>query len=195
MEILNYGCGYDVHKDALNVDIRPCVEGVVSAHRRYEWMRKEAYDEIRLFHVVEHMTGMESMELMETFYYCARPDAELIIRCPYGATDDAWENPEHVRPLYEMSFTPYSQLYWWREHTDYTADWQPHTCTFMVTEKNWDDNYEAMYKRIRTERNIVTEMEVKLRCVKPKREIVKGTKPEREDWGVYVLDFRKVIEA
>jgi hypothetical protein len=41
---------------------------------------------------------------MQELWRVAKPDAILGIRCPHGASDDADEDPTHVRRMFPRSF-------------------------------------------------------------------------------------------
>jgi hypothetical protein len=44
--------------------------------------------------------------LMQELHRIAKPNGKLVIRCPHGASDDAWEDPTHVRAFFARSFGP-----------------------------------------------------------------------------------------
>ena len=60
---------------------------------------------------------------MQELWRIAKPNAKMVIRVPHGASDDAWEDPTHVRAYFSNSFGYYSQPYYWRADYGYRGDW------------------------------------------------------------------------
>jgi hypothetical protein len=90
---------------------------------------------------------------------------------PHGASDDAWEDPTHVRPYFLKSFGYFSQPYHWRSQGyGYDADWQPETVTLRVGRQHSGANANEFLERVMHERNLVQEMVAVMRAVKPIRE-------------------------
>jgi SAM-dependent methyltransferase len=63
--------------------------------------------------------------LMQELHRIAKPNGKLVIRCPHGASDDAWEDPTHVRAFFARSFGYFSQPFYWLADYGYRGDWQP----------------------------------------------------------------------
>jgi hypothetical protein len=104
----------------------------------------------------------------------AKAGCELVVKCPYGSSDDADEDPTHVRRMFLGSFGYFSQPYYWRADYGYRGDWQPATIVLRPTTRFFMSTDEAIANALVTERNVVEEMTVTLRAVKPARP------PERE---------------
>ena len=95
----------------------------------------------------------------------------MTIRCPYGSSDDAWEDQTHVRAYFMQSFGYFSQPYYWRADYGYHGDWQPVEITLRMTKSRYDAiPQHALLQTINRERNVVQEMVCILEAIKPLRE-------------------------
>jgi len=129
---------------------------------------ENSVDQFMMSHVIEHIT--DTLSLMQELHRIAKPDATITIRCPYGSSDDAWEDPTHVRAYFIQSFGYFSQPYYWRADYGYRGDWQPETLELIVSKEYEGADAHAVLQRVYRERNVVTEMIATLRAVKPIRE-------------------------
>lgn len=120
-------------------------------------------------HVLEHLRN--PLGFMQELHRVCKPNAQAMFRLPHGGSDDAWEDPTHRRPWFDGSFLPYAQPYYWRADYGYRGDWQPIAVELLV-DKETLRRYDAqqVYELSRTARNVVREMVVYLRCIKPIRE-------------------------
>lgn len=178
---LNIGCGRNVIEGWMNVDIVPLpgVDVVYDLERpKLERLplNDDSVEEFLLSHVIEHVRN--SLGLMEELHRVAKPDARMVIRVPHGASDDAHEDPTHVRCYFPGSFGYFSQPYYWRADYGYRGDWitdlvKLHLAPSLAPVfKPFD--HMVVWERIQCERNCVQEMVAELRAVKPVRE------PKRE---------------
>lgn len=167
---LNIGCGTSPQEGWTNLDLQPgpgvdvvCnIETVVP-------LDDDSVDEMLMSHVLEHLCF--PLRAMENLWFAAKPGCKLTIRVPHGASDDAWEDPTHVRPYFLQSFGYFSQPYHWRtQGYGYQADWQPEKVTLMVDREHAGRNKTELLNRIQHERNLVREMVAVLRKVSPIRE-------------------------
>jgi len=169
---LNLGCGRNIVADWVNVDwmALPGVNVVANlndcAHTPLPFA-DDSVDELLLSHVLEHVPN--SLALMQELHRIAKPGAKAIVRVPYGSSDDAWEDPTHVRPYFYGSFGYFSQPYYWRADYGYRGDWQPQTITLHVPQPLAGIDRTAFLERLRTERNLVSEMVAELVAIKPIR--------------------------
>jgi SAM-dependent methyltransferase len=170
---LNLGCGRNIIADWVNVDwmALPGVDVVANLNDCAATplpFDDDSVDELVLSHVLEHVPN--SLPLMQELHRIAKAGAKVTIRTPYGSSDDAWEDPTHVRPYFYGSFGYFSQPYYWRADYGYRGDWQPLVVTMRVPERHAGADRAAFLERLRTERNLVLEMVAELVAVKPIRE-------------------------
>ncbi len=171
---LNVGCGRNILDGWLNldnadlpgIDIRFDLE---TCRNTPIPLPDNCIDELLLSHVIEHIH--DSLALMQELYRVAKPGALCIIRVPYGSSDDAWEDPTHVRPYFPGSFGYFSQPYYWRADYGYRGDWQTETIHLhMLTEKYRGVPQEQLVQLLERARNLVVEMIATLVAVKPLRQ-------------------------
>ena len=109
--------------------------------------------------------------LMQELHRIAKPNGKLVIRCPHGASDDAWEDPTHVRAFFAQSFGYFTQPFYWRADYGYRGDWQPAKIVFAVDGRTHQGmTVEAIAKQIEMQRNVVREMIAELIAIKPIRQ-------------------------
>lgn len=169
---LHLGCGRNILAGWVNVD-RVALPGVDVVADLDDCARTrlpfadDSVEELKMVHTLEHIR--DTLGLMSELHRVARPGALLTILVPHGASDDAWEDPTHVRAYYQASFGYFSQPFYWRADYGYRADWQPEDVLLFVPAAECVDA-EAIRRRVVHERNLVKEMQATLRAVKPARE-------------------------
>jgi SAM-dependent methyltransferase len=127
-----------------------------------------AADEFMLAHVIEHLT--DPLGLMQELHRIARAGAKATIRCPYGASDDADEDPTHRRRMFLQSFGYFSQPFYWRADYGYRGDWEPERIVLFVDRATYGALAPSdVLRRVREVRNVVLEMVAELTAVKPIR--------------------------
>jgi SAM-dependent methyltransferase len=171
---LNVGCGRNTQDGWINLDSAPLpgVDLVCDLER----LRDRPIDlpdgtvsHFQLSHVIEHLR--DSLGLMQELWRLATPGALAVIRVPHGASDDAWEDPTHVRAYFPRSFGFFSQPFYWRADYGYRGDWNPERLTLLVDRTRCAGlSPQETYMRAQRERNLVREMICELRAVKPRRE-------------------------
>jgi len=141
---------------------------------------EDSVDFVFASHLIEHIRY--PLVLMEELYRVAKPTCEAVFRCPYGSTDDAWEDPTHVRPMFHGSWGYFGQPHYWNKDYLYTGDWQATRIQLVVradavkadTVRRAGLGEEAAMNQIglliTQARNIVAEMIVTMRVCKPARE-------------------------
>lgn len=174
---LHLGCGRTLLPDCVNVD---SVEapGVVVADLDAcaTWplpFEDGAFDQVIAIHLLEHIRN--PLPLMQELYRVCTDGARMIVRVPYGSSDDAFEDPGHVRQYFTQSFGYFSQPFYWRADYGYRGDWRTDRIALRVDAKRYsgvlrDDVLRDVYSL----RNVVAEMAAELVAVKPARP------PERE---------------
>lgn len=168
---LNLGCGRNVLEGWTNLDCRalPGVNLVVDLTYEQIPLEDNSVDEILASHLIEHI--QKPLSLLEELHRVAKPDSLLTIRCPYGSSDDAWEDPTHVRPYFLGSFGYFGQPFYWRADYGYRGDWQVEKVELVLLKRKFAAfGTREMLDAIMSHRNIVAEMVATLRAVKPIRE-------------------------
>jgi len=123
----------------------------------------ERVEYAQLIHVIEHLHN--PLKMMENLWCISKPDAICYVRCPHGGSDDAWEDPTHVRPYYPGSFYYFGQPTYWRADYGYRGDWKVVKMDLLAFGPAMlkNPNFAMMG------RNSVREMVVTLQAVKPAR--------------------------
>lgn len=167
---LNLGCGRDVREGWVNIDCTPMpgVDYVVD----FDDKPVLPFDDDSVtysegVHVIEHLR--DPLPFMEELWRVTRPGGRAVFRCPYGSTDDADEDPTHVRRMFAGSWGYFGQPHYWRASYGYAGDWQPERVTLFVFPGLQDATDGELASMVRFQRNVVAEMEASLRCVKPAR--------------------------
>lgn len=171
---LHVGCGRNILPGWVNLDAVPLpgVEVVADLGRCREVplpLPDDHFDEFLLSHVIEHLP--DPLPMMQELWRVAKPSARMVIRCPHGGSDDAWEDPTHARPYFASSFAYFSQPFYWRADYGYRGDWQVEQITFVVDRSVCEGLEPAeVMARIDSQRNVVRELIAELTCIKPSRE-------------------------
>jgi glycosyltransferase involved in cell wall biosynthesis/SAM-dependent methyltransferase len=171
---LNLGCGRNILPGWINldsmalpgVDVVADLEACAGQPLPFD---DNTVDEFLLSHVLEQISN--TLPFMQELWRIAKPGARMVIRVPHGASDDAWEDPTHVRAYFANSFGYFSQPFYWRADYGYRGDWRVDKLTYVVNrEKNADLSESEIIEKAHTQRNVVQEMIVELSPVKPIRE-------------------------
>ena len=165
MTRLNVGAGRNPLPGWTNLDIRPGPGIDLVADIQTDKITGGWYDEIRMVHVLEHLT--RPLDAMQHLWDVASPDATLTVVCPHGASDDAWEDQTHLRPYYPTSFLAFSQPYYHLADYGYQADWQITQCVLTVY-RQFEDNLEYALRHFR---NVARNMLITMRAVRPARPV------------------------
>lgn len=177
--ILNVGCGDNKIEGAVNLDgywnpkadlhfnLENCSLGAGHIPLAHLDARNK-YDSIYMHHVIEHIRNL--LPLMQELWEVAKPDATLYVTCPHGASDDADEDPTHVRRLFPTSFQAFAQPYYWKADYGYRGDWQLKRMVLMIPEFLMGHDQSIILNGILRERNWVAEMYAELTAVKPARD-------------------------
>jgi hypothetical protein len=193
-KFLNVGCGRDVRTEPgwvnldlpVNTALRQDLDiaGDVCDRDSWHWVGAEDYpffeedeppfDHIVASHVIEHVPDVLAM--MENLWHVSAAGTTIEIRCPHGASDDADEDPTHVRRMFPSSFHYFAQYAYWRADYGYRADWQLDKLVLVVGEQWAKVNPAVVYEKSRQARNVVIEMVAAMTAVKPARPA------ERQPW-------------
>lgn len=171
---LNLGCGRNILTDWINVDLVPLdgvdvIADLDDCRKTKLPFADNEIDEFFASHLIEHLHN--PLPFMEELHRIAKPNAKATFRVPYGSSDDAFEDQTHVRPYFLKSFGFFSQPFYWMADYGYRGDWLTEKIILLVdAHVHQGKNVEQIMFEINTFRNIVKEMIVELRAVKPIRE-------------------------
>ncbi len=175
---LNLGCGKSIAEGWINIDsqpgpgvdfladLDPASSDASSPRLPFD---DNTVDEFLMSHVLEHIT--HTLPLMQELYRVAKPDARMTIRVPYGSSNDAYEDPTHVRQYFTGSFGYFGQPLYWKADYGYRGDWQVEHVTLALSEARYGKvSLQQCMGEIMGYRNVVLEMVAELRAMKPMRE-------------------------
>jgi Methyltransferase domain len=170
---LNVGCGRNIREGWINLDSYPLpgVDIVADLERCADVplaLADSSVDEFLLSHVMEHIRNV--LPMMQELHRVAKPDAVMKVQVPYGSSDDAFEDPTHVRQMFLGSFGYFSQPYYWRSDYGYRGDWITEDIELVVKQGYAHLSHADVMSHVHYGRNIVIEMIATLRALKPIRE-------------------------
>jgi len=170
---LNLGCGTDIRAGWINVDAKKLagvdmVADLDNCRRKRLPFAADSIDEFLGRHVLEHLH--DPLAFMQELHRVARPGATAVFHVPYGSSDDADEDPTHVRRLFLHSFYYFSQLGYTHADYGYRGDWNTESIVLtMDAARHAGRSFDQLYEEVRSQRNVVKEMIATLRAVKPIR--------------------------
>lgn len=171
---MNVGCGRNSIEGWVNVDFADIpgvniVADLENVRQQPIPLPDECCEHFLLSHVIEHIH--HSLDLMQELWRLAIPGATAQIRVPHGGSDDAWEDPTHVRPYFLESFGYFSQPFYSRADYGYRGDWKPEKILLAVDRRRCEGlDTQQIFMKTLHERNMVREMVCDLRAIKPRRE-------------------------
>lgn len=181
-ERLNLGCGRDIRADWVNLDHPAFVErmteqgvvGLIGCDIDKPDVRlpfdDNTFDVVEASHVLEHVVNI--YPLMEEIWRVLKPGASLMVAVPFGSSDDAVEDPTHVRVFYPGSWCYFSQPTFWKSDYGFAGDFKPSACLLFVDALRYpggDAQQSQVIEDITTRRNVVQEMRAVLEAIKPAR--------------------------
>ncbi len=176
-KMLNLGCGKNILAGWVNIDCTK-LDGVdiIADFDKCATIplpfEDNSIDGFYASHLIEHLKN--PLPFMQELYRIAKPNAEALFLLPYGSSDDACEDPTHVRQYFLNSFGYFSQPFYWRADYGYRGDWLTTRISLKVDRKRFHgkSSDEIMFE-VETYRNVVKEMIVELSAVKPARSQLK----------------------
>jgi hypothetical protein len=107
---------------------------------------------------------------MQELHRVASSGASAIFHVPYGSSDDADDDPTHVRRYFVNSFHYFSQLAYSAADYGYRGDWQIESIVLTVAAERYANiSNEELIEHVHSRRNVVIEMIATLKAVKPVR--------------------------
>jgi SAM-dependent methyltransferase len=170
---LHLGCGGDIRAGWINLDSRalPGVDVVADLDACREKplpFPADSIDEFLGSHVLEHLS--DPLAFLQELHRVARHGAKLVFRVPYGSSDDADQDPTHVRRYFARSFYYFSQLGYTHFDYGYSGDWDTESIVLTVdAARHAGKSFDQLFEEVRSQRNVVLEMIATLSAVKPAR--------------------------
>jgi SAM-dependent methyltransferase len=128
----------------------------------------DSIDEFHASHLLEHLS--DPLAFMQELHRIAKPGARVVFHVPYGSSDDADQDPTHVRRYFMRSFYYFSQLGYIHFDYDYRGDWDTELVVLTVDgARHAGKSFDQLLEEVRSQRNVVLEMIATLRAVKPTR--------------------------
>ena len=170
---LHLGCGRTRMDGWVNVDCTK-VDGVtdvvadLDGHGLADHFAEDSVSESLGLHVIEHLG--RPLDFMAALWTVTKRGGTVTFETPYGSSDDAWEDPTHVRPYFMNSWGYFAQPFYFRADYGYTADWRVTDLTLGVEAARWASAAPAdVLDAVQRERNVVRFMRTTLEAVKPAR--------------------------
>lgn len=104
---LNFGCGNDIKKDYLNVDIKVSPEIDISFdfnHFPYPF-KNNTFEEILADNIIEHLKDIPAV--MKELHRISKNNAKIRIIVPYYNCYGAYNDVTHLHNFNEYSFVPF----------------------------------------------------------------------------------------
>ena len=175
---LNLGCGRKplagwVNLDSRKLDGVDVVADLDDCRSTPLPFPDNSFDEFLGSHVIEHLR--DPLAFMQELHRVAAPGASALFRLPYGSSDDAFEDPTHVRQYFLGSFHYFAQTTYWRADYGYRGDWETEEIVLLMPAARYAGRKsEALLQEVMSARNCVAEMHAHLRAVKPVRAPLEG---------------------
>lgn len=186
---LNVGCGGRVLPGYINLDKFPhphvhiqydleggdkmkwrpfVLEGIPETSWGHE-VPDNYFDRMLMSHTFEHIHNV--LPMMEELWRVAKPGCKLAIITPYGSSDNAWEDPTHVRAVFMDSMMYFSQVWYEKNDYGYRADWHFARRIFKLNKDFFseDASEQQIGYVLQHMRNVVAEFHCELVAVKPIR--------------------------
>ena len=94
---LNLGCGSDLRKGWVNVDLHGGAQVKLDLNSRNWPWEDNSVCEVSLHHVLEHLP--DTVQVMKEIYRICQDGAKVEIKVPHPRHDDFLSDPTHVRPI------------------------------------------------------------------------------------------------
>ncbi len=172
---LHLGCGRTILSGWINLDLSPGngIDVVADLDKCGEIglpFETDSIDEFLASHLFEHLRN--PLPFMQELHRIAKPGSKAVFRVPYGSSDDAAEDPTHVRLCFLNTFGYFSQPLYWRADYGYRGDWQTEQIRLVINKARHTvqgKTPDEIMNDVMRLRNVVQEMIVELVAVKPIR--------------------------
>jgi ubiquinone/menaquinone biosynthesis C-methylase UbiE len=165
---LNLGCGRNSIEGFLNLDRMKTDNVDLVADVNYLPFKNDSINEFNASHLIEHLDN--TLHFMQELHRVSKNGAIASFNVPYGSSDDADEDQTHKRRYFLHSFGYFSQPYYWQADYGYRGDWQPIAILLALSKEKYNDkSIDEIMFHIKSFRNIVIGMSVKLQSIKPIR--------------------------
>ncbi len=133
----------------------------------------DSVDESVGTHVLEHLHN--PLHFMAELWRVTKPGGRAVFFLPYGSSDDAWEDPTHVRPYFIQSAQFFGQPAYWRADYGYRADWDVKSVQLDMPRDRYEGmDFPLVMGEVLALRNVVKQLVFEFVCVKPVREPVRS---------------------
>jgi SAM-dependent methyltransferase len=172
---LHLGCGRTRLPEFINVDVvpGPAVDLVLDFDTCGPGGAVFPYpdnsvDESYASHLIEHLRN--PLPFMQELWRVTRAGGVATFLCPYGSSDDAFEDPTHVRQYFLHSWGYFSQPFYWRADYGYHGDWDARKIVLELEQAKFAGQpAEQIMDAVMSRRNVVMQMRAELVAVKPPR--------------------------
>ena len=127
----------------------------------------DSVDEMLLSHVLEHL--QDPLRVMQELHRIAKAGGSLVVKVPYGTSDDAWTDPTHIRPYFLGSWAYFAAPIYWRADYGYRGDWKTEDVILTISDRFKGRSPDEIVTALDMERNVCIEMIAVMTAVKPAR--------------------------
>ncbi|MEK6889314.1 MAG: methyltransferase domain-containing protein [Nanoarchaeota archaeon] len=109
MKKLNFGCGNDIRKNYLNMDIvkLPGVEVIHNFNKFPYPFKEDTFEEVYTSHVLEHLEDL--IKVMKELKRICKSGAKIIIRVPHFSCGVSYRDPTHKRLFSYFTFDYFTE--------------------------------------------------------------------------------------
>jgi SAM-dependent methyltransferase len=171
---LNIGCGAGKMPGWINLDMNPDSKPDVMHNLEFRHLpfKRNWFDVVFASHVLEHIRNLHT--LMAAIHTVLVPNGNLVILSPYATSDDAFEDPHHVRLLNERSWMYFDQRTYDNPGTHGTGatqcdpirSWDMERCWLIPNDEFKDKPTAELEFATKHYRNVIREMHVVLKARK-----------------------------
>lgn len=181
---LNIGCGRDFRETWSNLDLHPREsfrKGIdiwadlekppLMVHDmddQHMMVPSDSFEHMMMSHVIEHLH--RPLVVLQELHRIAKPGCILEVSCPYGSSDDAFEDPTHYRQYFIGSWYYFAQGAYHKADYGYRGDWELLSLRLRCRSAALrGQTKDGQLLTIMRDRNIVIEQIAVLQAVKPTR--------------------------